>query len=117
MSKYVPLTISDADVERLDEEHDDVLVMKGPEIAPWLCIVRRPSADEAAAYKAMVSDPAKRPGANAKLVSALSVFPKKDTDEWKRQYSRWPMFCDGLVTNKRFEQFCGLEGIIDAREK
>ena len=101
MSKYVPLEISDKDLAALDDEFDDVMIFRGdPVLAPWLCVVRRPNAS-----------------ANAKLVTALSVYPKKDTDEWKKQYSRWPLFPDGLVNNKRFEAFCGLEGIIDAREK
>jgi len=118
MSKYVPLEISADAIEALDAEHDDVMVFRGdPELAPWLCVVRRPTADEALAYKTMANDPAKKISANTKLVTALSVYPKKDTDEWKRQYSRWPLFPDGLVVNKRFEAFCGLEGIIDAREK
>ncbi len=118
MSKYEPLQISLEDIEKLDVEYDDVMVFRGDqELAPWLCVVRRPNAQEALAYKAMASDAAKKTGANAKLVESLSVYPKKDTAEWKAQYSRWPLFCDGLVANKRFEAFCGLEGINDAREK
>ncbi len=117
MTKYVPLTISDEDLAKLDEEHDEVLHFKGPVEAPWLCVVRRPTADEALAYKSMANDSAKKLSANVKLVTAISVFPKKDSDEWKRQYSRWPLFADGLVINKTFERFCGIEGIVDAREK
>jgi hypothetical protein len=119
MSKYVPLTISDDALAALDAEHDDVMQFQGPELAPWLCVVRRPNAEEASAYKALANDasPLKKITANVKLVAAISVYPKKDSEEWKRQYSRWPMFPDGLVINKRFEAFCGLEGIIDAREK
>ena len=118
MSKYVPLTISDEELERLDTEHDDVMKFQGdPELAPWLCVVRRPTAEEATAYLSMAVDPQKKVHAITKLVTALAVFPKKDSDEWKRQYSRWPLFPQGLSQNKRFEAFCGLEGIRDAREK
>ncbi len=118
MAKYEPLTISEEQLEALDIEYDDVMCFRGdPELAPWLCVVRRPTTEEAHAYKAMANDPAKKISASAKLITALSVFPKKDTEEWKRQYSRWPFFPDGLLTNKRFEAFCGLEGILDAREK
>ncbi len=118
MSKFVPLEISDEALEALDAEHDDVMMFRGHrELAPWLCVVRRPNADEALAYKTMASDPAKKTSANAKLITSLSVYPKKDTEEWKRQYSRWPLFPDGLVANARFEAFCGLSDIIDAREK
>lgn len=119
MAKYEPLTISDEELERLDAEHDDVMVFKGPELAPWLCVVRRPTAEEATAYKSLANDsnPLKKITANVKLVTAICVFPKKDTEEWKKQYTRWPLFPDGLVKNSRFEEFCGLEGIIDAREK
>ncbi len=118
MAKYEALKISDEELASLDAEHDDVMAFRGdPDLAPWLCVVRRPNADEAMAYKTMASDVAKKTSANAKLITALSVYPKKDSEEWKRQYSRWPLFPDGLVANKRFEAFCGLEGIVDAREK
>jgi hypothetical protein len=118
MSKYQPLTISTEDLVKLDEEYDDVMAFRGdPELAPWFCVVRRPNADEAVAYKTMAADPAKKTTANVKLITAISVYPKKDSDEWRRQYSRWPLFPDGLVNNKRFEAFCGLEGVLDAREK
>lgn len=117
MSKYEPLTISPEALDALDVEHDDVMQFKGPEVAPWLCVVRRPTAEEALAYKSMANDPQKKISANVKLISAISVFPRKDTQEWNRQYSRWPMFPDGLATNKRFEEFAGVGGIVDAREK
>ncbi len=119
MSKYVPLTISDDDLAKLDDEYDDVMVFKGPELAPWLCVVRRPTAEEATAYKSLANDAnaQKKITANVKFVTAICVFPKKDSDEWKRQYSRWPLFPDGLARNSRFEEFCGIEGIVDAREK
>jgi hypothetical protein len=118
MSKYEPLTISDDVLTALDTEHDDVMKFQGDqELAPWLCVVRRPTAEEASAYLAMANDPQKKTHAVTKLVTAISVFPKKDTDEWRKQYSRWPLFPMGLAANKRFEAFCGLEGIIDAREK
>lgn len=117
MAKYEPLTITDEQLAALDSEYDDVMQFKGPDLAPWLCVVRRPTAEEAQAYKALAHDPAKKTSANVKLVSAIAVYPKKDSDEWKRQYSRWPLFPDGLVVNKRFEEFCGVEGIVDAREK
>lgn len=117
MSKYVPLTITNEQLDALDEEHDDVMPLKGSERAPWLCVVRRPNAEEALAYKTMAADPLKKTSANVKLITAISVYPKKDTDEWKRQYSRWPLFPDGLVAKKCFEEFCGLEGVVEAREK
>ncbi len=118
MSKFQPLTISEDDLAKLDEQYDDVMAFRGDaDLAPWLCVVRRPTAEEALAYKTMANDPAKKISAGTKLITALSVFPKKDSDEWKAQYSRWPFFPDGLLVNKRFEAFCGLEGIVDAREK
>ncbi len=118
MAKYEPLSISDDALAALDTEHDDVMAFRGDaELAPWLCVVRRPNAEEAIAYKTMAHDPAKKTSANVKLITAISVYPKKDSEEWKKQYSRWPLFPDGLAANKRFETFCGLEGVVDAREK
>ncbi len=119
MAKYEPLQISAEALDALDAEYDDVMQFKGPELAPWLCVIRRPTAEEATAYKSLANDPnpLKKITANVKLVTALCVYPKKDTQEWQKQYSRWPLFPDGLVANKRFEEFCGIEGIVDAREK
>lgn len=119
MAKYEPLTISDDALAALDAEYDDVMVFRGPELAPWLCVVRRPTAEEATAYKALANDPSpmKKITANVKFITAISVFPKKESEEWKKQYSRWPLFPDGMARNSRFEEFCGTEGIIDAREK
>lgn len=117
MAKYEPLKINDDQLAALDAEYDDVICFKGPEEAPWLCVLRRPTADEALAYKSMANDLQKKTSANVKLISNLSVFPKKDTPEWQRQYSRWPLFPDGLADNDRFKRFCGIEGIADAREK
>ncbi len=117
MAKFEPLKVSEEQLAALESEYGDIMYFKGPELAPWICVVRPPSAEEALAYKSMVNDSAKKISANVKFITAISVFPKKDSDDWKRQYSRWPFFPDGLATNKRFEEFCGLEGILDAREK
>jgi hypothetical protein len=119
MPKYEPLTITDEQIAALENEYGDVGVFRGPPLAPWICVVRPPTAEEATAYKSLANDAntAKKITANVKLISALSVFPKKDTEEWKKQYSRWPLFPDGLARNSAFEEFCGIEGITNAFEK
>ena len=117
MGKYVPLTITPEALAALDDEHDDVMQFKGPELAPWLVVIRRPTADEATAYKSMAHDPAKKIHANVKLISAIAVFPKKDTKDWNEQYSRWPLFPDGLLQNRAFQEVCGIEGMVEARGK
>jgi len=117
MSKFQPITVTEDELSALDNEHDDVMQFKGPALAPWLCVVRRPNAEEAIKYKIMANDqnPMKAIDANLKLIERLCVYPKGD--DWKRQIARWPLFPDGMAKNVRFQQFCGIEGIVDEREK
>jgi len=106
MSKYVPLEISDEDLAKLDAQHDDVFAFRGKPKSPWLAVIRRPTFQETQAYKAMVSDPAKKPLANVKLITALCVYPTGD--DWKRQFDRWSFFPDGLTDSDDFKEFVGL---------
>jgi len=108
MSKYEPLEITDEKLAELDSLHDDVHVFRGRPKSPWLCVVRRPTFAETQAYKAMANDPAKKPLANVKLVTAISVFPVNGTPEWKTQFDRWSFFPDGLSDTEDFKDFVGL---------
>lgn len=102
--KFVPLTISDERLAELEAEHEDVLVMKGPEMAPWLAVVRRPTRQETIGFKTH----AKRDSttANEQLVRAICVFPKGE--DLARQIARWPLFVDGLCDSKTFRDFVGI---------
>ncbi len=115
MAKYEPLTISDEELARLDAEHDDVFAFRGRPKAPWLAVVRRPTFQESQAYKAMAGDPAKKPLANVKLITAICVFPKGGSEEWKRQFDRWPFFPDGLSDSDSFREFVGLSMAEDEK--
>lgn len=113
MAKYVPLEITDEKLAELDAEHDDVFVFRGKPKAPWLAVVRRPNFQESQAYKAMASDPAKKPLANVRLIQSICVYPKGGTSstpgpEWKAQLDRWPFFPDGLADSDDFKEFVGL---------
>ena len=108
MSKYVPLEISKEDLARLEEEHEDISVYRGTERAPWLVVVRRPTFQESQAYKTMGADPIKKPLANVKLITAISVFPKNGTEDWKKQFDRWPFFPDGIADSDDFKDFIGI---------
>ncbi len=108
MSKFIPITITDEELARLDSEHDDVCVFRGKPMAPWLAVIRRPTFQESQAYKAMASDAAKKPLANVKLITAICVYPKGGSEDWKRQFDRWPFFPDGLSDSDTFKEFVGL---------
>jgi len=104
--KFVPLTITDAQIADLDEEHEDILVLRGPEKAPWVCVVRRPTRKETVAFK----NHAKRDSAtaNEQLIRAICVFPSGKSEDFERQLNRWPFFVDGLTDTKSFKDFVGI---------
>lgn len=108
MAKYEPITITDEQLAALDTEHDDVHVFRGKPKAPWLCVIRRPTFQETQAYKALAGDPAKKPLANVKLITAISVYPKGGSPEWQRQLDRWSFFPDGLADSEDFKEFVGI---------
>lgn len=113
MAKYEPITITDEELARLDAEHDDVFAFRGKSKAPWLAVVRRPTFQESQAYKAMAADPAKKPLANVKLITAICVYPKGE--DWKRQFDRWPFFPDGLADSEAFKDFIGVSMAEDEK--
>lgn len=108
MSKYQPLTISDEELAKLDEQYDDVFVFKGRPLSPWIAVLRRPTYDDTQAYKALAQEPMKRSIANTKLITALCVFPKGNSPEWKAQLERWPFFVDGICETDDFKDFVGM---------
>ncbi len=113
--EYEPLQISDEALALLDNEHDDVFAFRGKPTAPWIAVVRRPTFQESQAYKAMAGDPAKKPLANVKLITAICVFPKGGSDEWTSQFNRWPFFPDGIADSEAFKDFVGLSMADDEK--
>ncbi len=117
MAKYEPITIAADEVTKLEDLHERIMVLQGPERCPWLCVFRGPTTDEARAFVAMANDKAKSEYANVKLLTALSVYPKKDTPEWNRQYSTFPLFLFDAWSHKGLQEFLGLAGAKEAYEK
>ncbi len=117
MSKFVPITITEEQKTALESTHGDVMVVQGPERSPWLCVLRRPSTDEAAAYVAMANDTQKKTHAPVKLVTALCVYPPKDSEEWRKQYSTFPLFPFDVFSAGFVQEFLGLSGAREAIEK
>lgn len=117
MSKFVPLVVTPEQKLALESAHGDVMVIQGPERSPWLCVLRRPSTEEAAAYVAMANDPQKKTHASVKLITALSVFPAKDSEEWRTQYSTFPLFPFDVFSAGFVQEFLGLSGAREAIEK
>jgi len=102
--KFVPITISDEEIALLEDEHEDVLVCRGTEKAPWIAVCRRPTRQEAIGYKTH----AKRDSttANEQLITRICVFPKGA--DFQRQLARWPLFVDAIAVAESFKDFVGI---------
>ena len=103
-TKFFPFSVTEEQLAKFEEEHEDVLVMRGPEKAPWLVVLRRPTRQEAIGYKTH----AKRDSttANEQLITRTCVFPKGD--DFARQIARWPFFVDGIADSQAFKDFVGI---------
>lgn len=102
--KYVPPVLTDEKLKELEDEHEDVLVLRGTEIAPWCAVVRRPNRKETIAYKSQARrDPAT---ANETLIRLICLFPRGD--EFQRMLDRWPFLVDGVAQSPAFNNFIGL---------
>lgn len=102
--KFEPIVLSEEKRNALEEEHEDILVLKGPEKAPWVVVLKRPTRQQAIAYK----NHAKRNSetANEQLVRATCVFPTGD--DFDRQLTRWPFSVDGIADSQSFKDFVGI---------
>jgi hypothetical protein len=94
---------TDAQKKIIDELDRPVLILKGSEQAPWTCILRQPTRQEAIGYKAA----AKRAAvdANEKFVQRLCVYPP--ADELERHVAKWPLMAEGICDSKAFQEFIG----------
>ncbi len=122
MAKYEPITITPEEVAKLEDLHERIFVLKGPERCPWLAVFRSPNADEARAFVAMANDKAKAEYANVRLLTQLCVYPKggkehEQSSEWKRQYSAFPLFLFDAWSHNGLQEFLGLAGAKEAYEK
>lgn len=106
--KFVPLTLTPEKQEELETEHEDILILQGSTMSPWLVVLRRPTRPESIGYK----QHAKRSPetANEQLIRSICVYPDpkagKDGD-FERQLARWPLFVDCVADNERFKEFIG----------
>lgn len=113
MGKFEPIQPPDEDkLAALDSEHDGVVVLLGPEKAPFCYVVRRPTAQELSSYHAEIKRGKTLP-ANRLLMLALAVYPDKDAVD--RQIARWPASAGTSLTSDTFTEFSG--GVIDEHRK
>lgn len=105
-AKFKPLELTPEMEADLEEKHEDILVLRGPEEAPWVVALRRPSRQETIAYKHAAKSSAAT--ASEALVRAICVFPEAKTQDFERQLQRWPFFVDGLVDARKFRNFVGI---------
>lgn len=101
---YTPVTLSDEQKAALEQEHEDILILRGGERAPWIVVVKRPSRKDTLAYKLF----AKRDNttANEEFIKRIRVFP--DESAFEKQLDRWPLLCDGIADSDAFKSFLGL---------
>lgn len=100
---FQKVELTDEKRAALEAENEDILVLSGPEKAPWLVAIRRPTRQETIGFKTH----AKRDEttANEQLVRRIAVFPPAvDMD---RQLERWPLMCDGIGNSTSFKEFLG----------
>lgn len=105
MAKFVPIELTKEKIAELDEEHDDVLVVRGdPDMSPWVVVVRRPTRAEIKMTKSV----AKRDegASNEQLIRSVRVFPEPDAFE--AQLNRWGFMCDAISNDASFQKFVGL---------
>jgi hypothetical protein len=109
---YVPVTLSDDQKAKLEEEHEDILVLRGNEQrAPWLVAIRRPKRTETIGYKAAAKRDATT--ANEQLVRKITVYPTGA--DLEKQLDRWPFLCDGIADSEAFKDFLGLSTSEDLK--
>lgn len=108
---YAPVVLDEETRQRLEDEHGDILVLKGGEKAPWVMVVRRPTRPETLAYKGAAK---KQDGtANEQLVRRVTVFPAGA--DLERQLARWPFMPDGIVDAPAFKEFIGIAADADLK--
>lgn len=112
MAKFVPVAVTEEQLEALDAEHDGVLHLQGSDLAPFCYVVRRPTAKEQELYRgALKSRGAAK--ANELLLRAVCVYPTgADID---RQLERWPASAGACMASDRFAEFFG--GAVAAHQK
>ena len=113
MGKFEPTQPPDEDtLSSLDSEHDGVAALLGPEKAPFVYVIRRPTAHELSSYSAEVKR-GKTLEANRLLLRAITVYPDRAAVE--QQIARWPASAGAALTSDTFTEFSG--GVIDEHRK
>jgi hypothetical protein len=108
---YTPVTLSNEDKARLEAEHEDILVLRGTDLSPWIVALRRPKRQETIGYKTHHKRDSTT--ANEQLVKRIAVFPTGA--DMEKQLERWPFLCDGIADSETFKDFLGLS--VDASLK
>ncbi len=108
---YTPVTLSDEQKIALEAEHEDILVMKGGDRAPWLMVLRRAKRQETIGYKQHHKRDSTT--ANEQLVRKITIFPVGN--DMEKQLDRWPFLCDGIADAESFKDFLGLSAAEDLK--
>lgn len=113
MSRFVPTPPPDDEqTQALDAEHDGIVVFNGPEAAPFVYVIRRPTPHELSSYSAECKK-GRTLEANRLLLKAITVYP--DRAQTEQQLVRWPASAGAVLTSDRFTEFSG--GVVAEHQK
>lgn len=112
--RFTPPTPSPELIAKLEDEHEDVIVIRGTERAPWAVILRRPTRQESILYKQHgKKDGPQSVTANDAFVRKIAVWPEMSTLE--AIIAKWPFMPDAVTSNSGFKEFVGAEGSEDLK--
>lgn len=101
---FAPVKLDDAKRAELEQQYEDILVLRGGDMAPWLVVIRRPNRKETLGYKRSIKMEDEE--ANYEFIKRICVFP--DEAKFEEQLDRWGLFCDGIAMSLAFKQFIGI---------
>ncbi len=102
---YVPVTLDEETRARLEDQHEDILVVKGGERAPWVLVLRRPNRQETLAFKAHARKDSAT--ANEALIRRVTVYPDPKSADFDKQLERWALIPDFVADSQSFKEFLG----------
>ena len=110
-ARFAPPELDEESRARLEEEHEDILVLRGGEKAPWTIVLCRPNRQQTIAFKQHArKDPST---ANEALLRRIVVFPKGE--DLEKVFARWPLVPDFIADSAAFKGFLG--GAVDDDKK
>jgi hypothetical protein len=115
-SRWTPPVLTQEIVDRLEAEHEDIIVMRGdPDMSPWVMVMKRPSRPTTLLWK---SNSRKTEGqqaviANEQLIRATVVWPEQHHVDF--QIAKFSLMPDAIVNSERYRAFIGVAADADLK--